>query len=285
VYRYIDALCASGVPIISDSGHNGGYSLLHHFTEAPLMFDLNEQKALIHAAQFAEQAGYPFGDALNQAVSRLKLYTNQEQRKEIERHIVGFDVISTPADSLMEPILQELEVSVADGHTVLIDYNKEYGDAAQTRQIDPYGLVYWKGKWYVIAYCHLRSEKRSFRVDRISTLSRTDAGFERPIGFSARQFFLNNLLPDADNKELLSIRIQGKEQAITDLCGHWLFGQVLIVRSKNEALFKLEEKAILSYLPHYLLIYGKSIQVLEPTLLKERLVSLTAELHQYYKSY
>lgn len=31
VYRYIDALCASGVPIIADSGHNGGYSLLHDF--------------------------------------------------------------------------------------------------------------------------------------------------------------------------------------------------------------------------------------------------------------
>lgn len=28
VYRYIDALCASGVPIISDAGYNGGYSLL-----------------------------------------------------------------------------------------------------------------------------------------------------------------------------------------------------------------------------------------------------------------
>ncbi|MDF2652667.1 MAG: DeoR family transcriptional regulator [Paenibacillus sp.] len=24
VYRYMDALCASGVPIISDTGHNGG---------------------------------------------------------------------------------------------------------------------------------------------------------------------------------------------------------------------------------------------------------------------
>lgn len=36
VYRHIDALSASGVPIISDTGHNGGYTLLNNFIKAPL---------------------------------------------------------------------------------------------------------------------------------------------------------------------------------------------------------------------------------------------------------
>lgn len=44
VYRYIDALGASGVPIISDTGHNGGYSLLNNFIRAPLLFDIEEKK-------------------------------------------------------------------------------------------------------------------------------------------------------------------------------------------------------------------------------------------------
>ncbi len=38
VYRYIDSLCASGVPIVSDAGQNGGYSLLNDFINAPLFF-------------------------------------------------------------------------------------------------------------------------------------------------------------------------------------------------------------------------------------------------------
>lgn len=44
VYRYIDALCASGVPIISDTGHNGGYSLLHNFIKSPLLFSIDEKR-------------------------------------------------------------------------------------------------------------------------------------------------------------------------------------------------------------------------------------------------
>lgn len=37
VYRYIDSLCASGVPIVADAGQNGGYSLLKSFVQAPLI--------------------------------------------------------------------------------------------------------------------------------------------------------------------------------------------------------------------------------------------------------
>lgn len=43
VYRYIDTISTSGVPIISEPGHNGGYTLLNNFVEAPLFFDFEEQ--------------------------------------------------------------------------------------------------------------------------------------------------------------------------------------------------------------------------------------------------
>ena len=70
VYRYIDALCASGVPIISDTGHNGGYRLLNNFIRSPLLFDIEEKRALLHAAVFAKEAGYPLSEALSNATSK-----------------------------------------------------------------------------------------------------------------------------------------------------------------------------------------------------------------------
>lgn len=43
VYRYMDTLSTSGVPIISDTGHYGGYTLLNKFIEAPLFLILRSK--------------------------------------------------------------------------------------------------------------------------------------------------------------------------------------------------------------------------------------------------
>lgn len=285
VYRYIDALCASGVPIVADSGHNGGYSLLEQFHEAPLVFGMNEQKALIQAAVFAREAGYPYGEALESAVDKLKLYTNDEQLNEINRHLAGFDVIHARIDASQGSILQELELSVANGCTLTMDYLKGRADSAQTREIDPYGLVYWKGNWYIVAYCHFREAIRSFRIDRMLSLSRTERQFDRPQGFSAKQFFMSTLLPDTDNQEeLMSIRIQGTEQAINDLCQHWLLSYILVERTATEVHYRLDEKSVATYLPYIFLPYGRSIRVMEPPLLQERLVAVTTALLDHYQT-
>jgi predicted DNA-binding transcriptional regulator YafY len=59
VYRYVDALCASGIPIISDPGHNGGYSLLNNFIRAPLLFDM-EEKGTPSSCHFCKRSWIPF---------------------------------------------------------------------------------------------------------------------------------------------------------------------------------------------------------------------------------
>ncbi|CAG7651587.1 hypothetical protein PAESOLCIP111_06346 [Paenibacillus solanacearum] len=285
VYRYIDALCASGVPIVADSGHNGGYSLLDHFTDAPLFFDLEEQKALVQAAIFAQESGFPHGDAMNRAVSKLKRYTNAEQHRTLERHTAGFEVIRPPADAALEAVLQQLEQSVAEGRTLGMDYVKRSGEATENRSIDPYGIVYWKGSWYVVAYCHLRRELRSFRADRIQALSTTDAVFERPPSFSASDYFLKYLIPEpAVNEDLVAVELEGSPRAIGDVCRHWLLGHTVIERSERRVKLRLDAKSTLAYVPYFLLSYGKTFRVLEPSSLIEQTAELAADLCEYYRA-
>src|SRR5699024_10328503 len=124
VYRYMDTLSISGVPIISDAGHNGGYTLLNHFIEAPLFFDSEEQTSLIHAAVFAEEAGYYGGEPLHRAISKLGKYSNQEQETKINQQLTSLEVISRLNSLGKEPFWKKLEQAVAKGYSIKILYLK-----------------------------------------------------------------------------------------------------------------------------------------------------------------
>ncbi len=284
VYRYIDALCASGVPVISDTGHNGGYSLLNNFVKAPLLFDMEEQKALLHAAVFAKEAGYPFNEALTSAASKLKMYSNQEQKSLLNRHLAGFDVINRADKPSLQPVLAVLEEAVANECSVEIDYRSGHQEQPKSRMIDPYGIVYWNNKWYTVAFCHLRNEIRSFRAERILQIRQTQMKFQRPEAFAAREFFMKNLLPDmAGRTGSITLIIEGRAEALDDLCLHWFLGHYLKERTSNQAVFWLEENIIYSYVPYFLLSYGKSIQVTEPLSFRNKMVAVTSELMEYYQ--
>ncbi|WP_186423199.1 helix-turn-helix transcriptional regulator [Lacrimispora celerecrescens] len=285
VYRYIDSLCASGVPIVSDAGQNGGYSLLNDFINAPLFFDVDEQKAILHAAVFAKEAGYPFNEALSRATEKLKRYSNREQKRIVDRHLTGFEVISREIDSSVKPKLVEIERAVANEYSVEIEYRTSHEEESRQRIIDPYGVIYWNNKWYTIGFCHLRNEIRSFRAERILQINRTQMTFKRPEAFSAKKFFLQNLLPDLANKDrVVSVVIRGRAEALDDLSIHWFLGHYLKERTPNQAVFLLEERVMNGYVPNFLLSYGRAIEIIEPENLKKRLADIALELMEYYQN-
>ncbi|ASB88204.1 YafY family protein [Bacillus sonorensis] len=284
VYRYIDTLSTSGVPIISDTGHNGGYTLLDNFIEAPLFFDFEEQTSLFHAAVFAEEAGYYGGEALKRAVSKLSKYSNQEQESKRNQHLTSLEVISRSSPLSMEPFLKELEQAVADEYSVKILYHKSGEEQSKYRLVDPYRIIYWNNRWYVIGFCHLRNDIRSFRVDQIESLILTENKCNRPENFSARDFFLKNLLPTIKDKEgIASLVINGNRRALDDICQHWFLGHYLQERTSNQAVFLLEKDMIHTYVPYLILPYGKSIQVIEPISLKKRLIEVLSELIKFHQ--
>ncbi len=51
------------------------------------------------------------------------------------------------------------------------------------REVDPYGLAYYGGNWYVLGMCHLRAAIRSFRLDRVLKAELRPASFGRPLDF------------------------------------------------------------------------------------------------------
>ncbi|MNV79445.1 hypothetical protein D3C71_1729980 [compost metagenome] len=68
-----------------------------------------------------------------------------------------------------------------------------------------------------------------------------------------------------------------------DLCIHWFLEHHLQERTSTQAIFLLEEESLYTYVPYIILPYGKSIQVIEPQNLKNKLVAVASELMEYYQ--
>lgn len=285
VYRYIDTLSTSGVPIISDTGHHGGYTLLNDFMEAPLFFDLEEKTSLFHAAIFAEEAGYYGGEALERAISKLSKYSNREQETRLNHQVTSLNVIGRINSRSTDTYLKLLEKAITDECSVEIQYHKCSENVSKCRIIDPYKNIYWNQKWYVIGFCHLRNSIRSFRVERIEHLLLTENQFNRPDHFSAHDFFLKNLLPSIDDaEEIIPLVITGNKNTIHEVCQHWFLGNYLQEETSNQAVFLLEKDILHKHVPYLLLPYGKSIQIIEPLTLKQRLIEVLSEFIEFYQA-
>jgi predicted DNA-binding transcriptional regulator YafY len=79
--------------------------------------------------------------------------------------------------------LLTLGTATRSGQRIVMTYRS--ADATTTRTVDPYGLVFHAGRWYLVAYDHRREEVRSFRVDRVLDLAPGEETFEPPAGFDA----------------------------------------------------------------------------------------------------
>jgi len=76
-----------------------------------------------------------------------------------------------------------LQQAARERREVRFDYRTPEDDAAATRRLQPWGVVSWRGRWYVVGHDLDRSATRCFRLSRIvgavTTLGPAEA-FERP---------------------------------------------------------------------------------------------------------
>ncbi|CAM4316454.1 helix-turn-helix transcriptional regulator [Paenibacillus tarimensis] len=283
VYRYIDALCASGVPVVAESGHDGGIRILESFKETPLFFNPMELKALVDSYKFAKGAGYPYTEQLESALQKVENGLHEEQRHDLFRQTGGLDIIAPARPPAVIPLLRELEQAAMGGRTVRIAYRKANEEKAGEREVDPYGLAYDRNEWYAVAFCHRAQAVRTFRVDRIERLAPTEAVFAKPECFSASAYFRDQSEQgrEADGP-LTVIRVEGESDTLNAICGHWHMRHYLTERTDREARFLLDAPTMNKYLPIYLMTFGTAIRILEPAELKHRIQDIASGIAKHH---
>lgn len=164
IYRDIADLVASGIPIDGEAGV--GYRLHSSFELPPLMFTVAEVQALVLGARMVEA----WGDPGLRSAARNSLRKIEAVLPPGERHRVADTALFALSFWVPDEPREMLGVvrRAIDGrHRLHITYTRDDGPVTE-RVIRPLGLYFWGRSWTVAAWCELRADHRSFRVDRIT---------------------------------------------------------------------------------------------------------------------
>lgn len=161
IYRDVDELTLCGVPI---EGHAGrGYRLPKTFEIPPLMFERHEIEALVVGVRLVEAWCGP--DLAASARSALARIRGAVPGALVDR--VDDARVYAPRFARRAPQHFEITRQAIDQRRRLeVHYRGEDGSLSE-RVIRPLGLYFWGKIWTVAAWCEMRNDFRSFRLDRV----------------------------------------------------------------------------------------------------------------------
>lgn len=206
IRRYVSHLVELGVPIQTERGCDGGYSLAAGYKLPPMMFSAEETLALAVGLRAAGQIGLA---GITPAVASTQAKLERVMPREVRRRLgdiertVAMDFARPFAEGSSEALLA-LSAAARSQQRVRLRYRSAQGDETE-RDVDPYGVAYRGGAWYAVGHCHLRRDLRSFRLDRVGEVRALPASFGRPEGFDVLGYLGSAIaaLPRAHAVEVL----------------------------------------------------------------------------------
>ncbi|MDR8412737.1 YafY family transcriptional regulator [Nonomuraea sp. 3-1Str] len=183
IRRDIERLRDLGYPVQASMGGAGGYRLVAGTAMPPLLLDDEEAVAIAvglrtvtrHAVDGIDQASV-------RALAKLRQVLPSRLRARVGALSTATSAPPPVAGPSIDPeILTSLATTAAAGERVRFAYRS--GDGAESRRhVEPYALVTWGRRWYLLAYDCERDDWRVFRVDRVERPWPTGARFApRPL--------------------------------------------------------------------------------------------------------
>jgi predicted DNA-binding transcriptional regulator YafY len=204
--RYITMLQDLGIPIIADRGRNGSYELTAGHKLPPMMFTNDEALSLSIGLLTAQHLGLTETvQAIKSAQAKLEQVMPPELKTRIQAltETIILDLNDIPMESPGK-VLLTMSSAAYRQQRVHMHYRSR-SERESERDFDPYGLAYRHGCWYVVGYCRLRRDLRSFRLDRVIQVELLESRFERPAEFDVVSHLLQSvaLLPRQYSFEIL----------------------------------------------------------------------------------
>ncbi len=271
IYRDIAALGEAGVPITGEAGV--GYSLVRSYHLPPVMLTADEAAGLFVGGELARKlTDASVSGPVTAALDKLRAVLPPDRRDHVERLAAQTVVVgrtaqgaSTVGDPHAQPWLMAVQRGVAQRRVLRLRYRGAGKREATEREVEPLGVVFYGGSWYLVAWCRLRQDLRHFRVDRMQHLEVSAEPIAPRPGFSLAR----HLEEELRRSETVAARVWFAAAAQERAKAESYATLVEEERTEAGAVFSLYTYSI-DWLGRWLLSFGADAEAIEPPELRER---------------
>lgn len=278
--RDLEALGMAGIPVYSQQGRNGGWSLAGGGKTDLSGLTAAEARALFLVAGPASTATPQVKAALRKLVRALPEPMRVSAEAAASAIVVderGWD--DSRPQRAAPPHLDAVQQAVVDGECLEVGYVAR-DRAATTRTVHPLGVAAKGGHWYLVA--DTDNGLRTFRIDRITSVERTGAAASRPDGFDLTQAWA--LIADEVEQKRTPARFRALVAADTVNLLRWVLGaRVRIGPPTDDGRVEVELRGhSVEALAYEIAGFGDRLEVIEPPEARAVLAEVGRQLTRAY---
>jgi predicted DNA-binding transcriptional regulator YafY len=259
----IDRLRALGYPVHATRGSVGGYRLEAGATLPPLLLDDEEAVAVAIGLRTATGGAVTgIEETSLRALAKLEQVLPPRLRSRVSAlQTYTLHVRQRSGPTVDPAVLTDLARTCRDHDRLRFDYSDRRGEGTQ-RRVEPYRVVNWGQRWYLVAWDTDRADWRTFRVDRILPGMSPGPRFTpRELSDAEVVALVSRGVPATSRRYQARITIHAPAAALADRIGPWL-GSLTVIDDESCLLDTGTDS--LENLAVYLGLLGQDFTVREP---------------------
>lgn len=251
IYRDIEVLTESGIPIYTMQGKGGGITLMDQFVlNKSLLLD-KEQDEILFSLQSLSATNYP---DTSDILAKLSHLFQKSETKWIE-----VDFSSWGSDTKRKEYFSLFRQAILERHVLSFHYINSNGEKS-LRRILAEKLLFKDKAWYLEGFYLEKSANRTFKINRMSNIALTNEIYDNIK--KTEELLLNDSL-DGDYLEWADLVLKISSRASYRIYDE--FEEKDISKEKDGYHIISTSHIKGEWLYSYLLSYGNYLEVIEPT--------------------
>ena len=266
ILRDIDVLATAGIPVYTLQGKGGGVFIHDRFVLNKTVISENEQKQILFALQGMTATQYTETENI---LSKLRSLFKNTDKDWIE---VDFSRWGNSAADKAKFI--SLKNAIINEQAVSFTYYSSYGETT-ARKIYPLKLLFKSISWYLQAFCLLKNDYRTFKINRMRNVEMLADTFNGK-AFQVPEIESSEYQPPG----LVNIKLLFAPEAAYRVYDE--FDERNIIKNDDGSLIVTMILPNDYWLYDYILSFGALIEVLEPQSVRDEIVAQAEKIKNKY---